>query len=86
METIKHLQELIKSRHENAIADSLASFVGFFILIVGAVILFILIIKFIPWFVEKTGSSLYKLFTHSKEEEERETYHHIDRPLKKLDS
>ena len=85
MEVLKNLQELVKTRHENAIVDSLVSFVGFFLIMIVGILVLIFLIKVLPWLIGKSGTPIYKLFSHSEEENEIEVYHHIDRPLKKLD-
>ncbi|GEM_PF-7011559 len=85
-DAIKFVKEILKQRHENAIMDAIVSFALYFFVIIAVVLAFIFVIKVIPWLVKQSGTPIYKLFaSEHKEEEIEETYHHIDRPLKKLE-
>lgn len=85
IEVLKNLQELVKARHENAIVDSLVSFVGFFLIMIVGILVLVFLIKVLPWIIGKSGTPIYKLFSHPEEDIEVEVYHHIDKPLKKLE-
>ena len=83
---IKFVQEILKQRHENAILDAIVSFALYFFVIIAIVLGFIFVIKVLPWMVKQTGGPIYKLFASEKKEEDIvEVYHHIDKPLKKLE-
>jgi len=86
IEVIKFIKEILKQRHENAILDAIVSFALYFFVIIAVVVGVIFLIKVLPWIVKQTGGPVYSLFSAKKGKEERkEVYHHIDKPLKKLE-
>lgn len=86
IEVIKFIKEILKQRHENAILDAIVSFALYFFVIIAVVVGVIFLIKVLPWIVKQTEGPIYSLFGGKKGKEERkEVYHHIDRPLKKLE-
>ena len=86
-EAVKFVRELFRQRHENAILDAIMSFALYFLIIIAVVLGFIFIVKAVPWIVKQSGKPIYRLFASEKEEKDStdETYHHIEKPLKKLD-
>lgn len=84
-EAVKFIQNILKHRSDNPIMDSIVSFVLYFFVIIAVVVGVMFVIKVIPWLVKHLGSFIYRLLVSEHTEEKvEETYHHIDRPLKKL--
>ncbi len=81
----KFIKEILKQRHENAILDSILTFALYFFIIIAVVLVLMFVIKVLPWLVKQSGGPIYKLFApRQKDNEIIETYHHIEKPLKRL--
>lgn len=85
-DVIKFIEDILKQRQENPFLDAIISFAVYFLLIIAAVLGFFFLIKVLPWVIKQTGGPIYKLFGGGKKEVEiQESYHHIDKPLKKIE-